>query len=128
VVPGRRYLVWVARGTGTPPLTKADVFFNRLKVATLSDIPASGAFTRIVAPLAADTFDVRVAGSAGANIRVFLKSVPDPTYTIRGPTRCAVNRFVPDTFVVAARQRRRPRYVTNGPPGTDRANSLQLAD
>jgi len=125
VVPGRRYLVRITKGT--PPLTKADVFFNRLKVATVADLPPSGAFTRIVQPLAADTFDVRVAGSAGANIQVSLKYVPDPTYTIRGPIRYnKSNQFVPDTFVAAAPPASAPYYgyVTNGPPGTNRANSL----
>ncbi|HEY5545027.1 MAG TPA: hypothetical protein VIK50_03140, partial [Gemmatimonadaceae bacterium] len=127
VVPGRRYLVRITKGT--PALTKADVFFNRLKVATVADLPPSGAFTRIVQPLAADTFDVRVAGSAGANIQVSLKYVPDPTYTIRGPIRYnKSNQFVPDTFVAAAPPASAPYYgyVTNGPPGTNRANSLQL--
>lgn len=129
VVPGRRYLIWVARGTGSPALTKADVFFNRLKISTIADIPGSAPFMKVVAALAADTLDVRVAGSAGANIEVFLKSVPDPTYTIRGPIQYnKSNQFVPDTFAVVAPPASAPYYgyVINGPAGTNRANSLDL--
>lgn len=116
---GQRYSVIMEKGSGS--LTTADVFFNGLQIASISDFQSVNTISEVVNLLPSDTVKVVLAGAAGATLTVTVIADPSPDYAIYG-----VQRFVKQGGGSTSEQFSRPSdaagpyllSVVNGPPGS----------
>ncbi|MBI5710367.1 MAG: hypothetical protein HZC42_08710 [Candidatus Eisenbacteria bacterium] len=86
--PARRYLFRVSNGSssGTNRVSQVSIILNGKEVMNATDVTTTVAFaTKVVTPLASNSIQVSVAGTASSYIDLDLISTPDPAYGIHGP-------------------------------------------
>jgi RHS repeat-associated protein len=103
VLPGRQYLLEIARGDGAGGglPTALAVRLNGSPIASETDFAGGVTWLRrVVALTAVDTVSVAVTGSAGATAQVKVLEIADPTVLVFGPQEFLRGNGQPETEIV----------------------------